>query len=84
MAELTWGGFFAPPVQSRVRPDPVQNRVKRNLEGMGKGRVWRGEGWVGGGLRQMLDDKVPLENPIDLNVKEDTRGPRSLKSDRSP
>ena len=28
MAELTWGGFFAPPVQYRVRPDPVQNRVK--------------------------------------------------------
>ena len=24
------GGFFAPPVQYRVRPDPVQNRVKKN------------------------------------------------------
>ena len=30
MAELTRGGFFAPPhIQYRVRPDPVQNRVKR-------------------------------------------------------
>ena len=29
MAELTRGGFFAPPVQYRVRPDPVQNRVKK-------------------------------------------------------
>ena len=32
MAELTRGGFFAPPpVQYRVRPDPVQNRVKLSL-----------------------------------------------------
>ena len=28
MAELTQGAFFAPPVQYRVRPDPIQNRVK--------------------------------------------------------
>ena len=28
MAELTQGVFFAPPVQYRVRPDPVQNTVK--------------------------------------------------------
>ena len=25
------GGFIAPPVQNRVRPDPVQNRVKKIL-----------------------------------------------------
>ena len=27
MAELTWGAFL-PPIQYRVHPDPVQNRVK--------------------------------------------------------
>ena len=33
MAELTWGAF--PPVQNRVRPDPVQNRVIDVLYGQG-------------------------------------------------
>ena len=33
MAELTWGAFLPPPppIQYRVRPDPVQNRVKQEL-----------------------------------------------------
>ena len=30
MAELTWGGGFLAPIQYRVRPDSVQNRVKLN------------------------------------------------------
>ena len=33
MAELTQGGFFAPPppIQYRVRPDPVQNGVNQKI-----------------------------------------------------
>ena len=28
MAELTRGAFLPPPIQNKVRQDPVQNRVK--------------------------------------------------------
>ena len=37
MAELTQGAFLPPPppIQYRVRPDPVQNRVKTRLQSRG-------------------------------------------------
>ena len=31
MAELIRGAFLPPPVQYRVRPDPVQNRVNMHV-----------------------------------------------------